>query len=245
MFLLHATLLHAWGISETGGLNYPSWSLSAEAFAYALFPILAVLIIKVRFTLLWSILFLVASMFFAQICWPEALRNPSDNLVFTRLENDFGALRIVPEFVLGLAIAKHAKSETNPLVWLSLAVFFILAGFGMDLDALVVLGFAALIGTGLSLNHDTPRIFRRLGELSYCIYMTHALVQIVGFKVIEKLFAFEDGSVPVAFIIPLLGLTMLCAWTMHIWCERPARLWILSLSKPESAGPKASRSFPM
>ena len=244
MFLLHATLMHAWGISETGGLNYPSWSLSAEAFAYALFPVLALLTLKCRYALVSSLLFLIIYVLLTQIFWPETLRNPADNLVFTRLENDFGALRIIPEFLLGLAIAKHAKSGPVNVAWFGGGIALVVVGFGLNWDAVVVIGIAAIIGAGVCANLKIPSVFHHLGQLSYCIYMTHALVQIAGFKLIETQFHFDDGAVPVGFVFPLLGLTLFCAQAMHIWCERPARLWILSLSKIESAVPKASRSFP-
>lgn len=245
MILLHATLLHAWGISETGGLNYPSWSLSAEAFGYALFPLLAFATLKMRFALAWSSIFLFSCMFFAQLYWPESQRNLEENLVFTRLENDLGALRIVPEFLLGLTIAKQTRSGLNSPIWFICGVALIVIGFGLNLDAMIVLSFAALIGSTVSANPKTPRILRRMGQLSYCIYMTHALVQIVGFKLIETLFLFEDGAVPVGFVIPLIAITMLCAHGMHIWCEGPARLWILSVSTSKSVQPKASHFSPM
>src|SRR5262245_62403748 len=35
------TLLHAWGVTASPGWNAPSWSISAEWFAYLLFPLLA------------------------------------------------------------------------------------------------------------------------------------------------------------------------------------------------------------
>jgi hypothetical protein len=35
------TLLHAWGVTNVVGWNTPSWSISAEWFAYLLFPLLA------------------------------------------------------------------------------------------------------------------------------------------------------------------------------------------------------------
>ena len=35
-------LLQAWGLGQGGGWNHPSWSISAEWFAYLLFPVFAV-----------------------------------------------------------------------------------------------------------------------------------------------------------------------------------------------------------
>src|SRR5262249_28401847 len=42
------TLLHAWGVTASPGWNAPSWSISAEWFAYLLFPLLAPALMWVR-----------------------------------------------------------------------------------------------------------------------------------------------------------------------------------------------------
>src|SRR5439155_16250973 len=42
------TLLHAWGVTASPGWNAPSWSISAEWFAYLLFPLLAPALVWVR-----------------------------------------------------------------------------------------------------------------------------------------------------------------------------------------------------
>src|ERR1700732_3351967 len=42
------TLLHAWGVTPKPGWNVPSWSISAEWFAYLLFPLLAPALLQVR-----------------------------------------------------------------------------------------------------------------------------------------------------------------------------------------------------
>jgi peptidoglycan/LPS O-acetylase OafA/YrhL len=36
-------MMHAWGITDVAGWNSPSWSISAEWFAYLLFPAAAAL----------------------------------------------------------------------------------------------------------------------------------------------------------------------------------------------------------
>src|SRR5690606_25968570 len=41
------SLTHAWGITDTLGWNYPSWSISAEWFAYILiFPLAGILVYR-------------------------------------------------------------------------------------------------------------------------------------------------------------------------------------------------------
>jgi peptidoglycan/LPS O-acetylase OafA/YrhL len=44
----HLTLLHSWGVTESLAWNDPSWSISAEWFAYLLFPLLAPAMIRVQ-----------------------------------------------------------------------------------------------------------------------------------------------------------------------------------------------------
>lgn len=104
MAVLHLSLLHAWGITPTGGLNYPSWSLSAEAFAYLLFPLLAAVVLRLRpgTAVALSTLSLLGFAGLLQSVWPVEWRPAAGDLVLTRMENDFGALRILPEFCLGL-----------------------------------------------------------------------------------------------------------------------------------------------
>ncbi len=245
MIFLHATLLHAWGITETGGLNYPSWSLSAEAFAYALFPLLALFISRRRFAVMWCAILLVVFIVFVQLYWPASLPNPTQSLAFTRLENDWGGIRIFPEFLLGLAIAKQTERRMNGFLWLALGLLLSATGLCFDYDGITVFGFAALIGASAKLHLTAPKLLGWLGVQSYCIYMSHALVQIVGFKMIERIFDYEDSKVPVGFIIPLMVLTMLFSWVLHLWCERPARRMILSFSEPKSVAPEVPRSFPM
>lgn len=242
MAFLHLTLLHSWGLTETGGLNYPSWSLSAEAFAYLLFPTLAAVILKVRNPIKTCLIFLVLSVVTLELFWPAVLRNPTDTLVFTRLENDFGVLRIIPEFTLGIAIA-HSYEKLRPtLIWVYVGTILIATGLIANLDLITVLGFAAFLTGCLVKNFTTVFVFRKTGELSYSIYMCHALIQIVGFKVIEASFGYDDGSVPTIFIFPMLGLTILCAMMLYFCVERPARHRILMLSTTKSAGPIETHS---
>ena len=37
----HLTLTHAWGLATSSAFNHPSWSISAEWFAYLCFPLFA------------------------------------------------------------------------------------------------------------------------------------------------------------------------------------------------------------
>lgn len=245
MALLHLTLTHAWGLTETGGLNYPSWSVSAEAFAYLLFPILGFLVLKTNLAIGWSLAFLALYIIGIEWYWPATLRTETDTLAFTRMESDFGALRILPEFILGIALAKDLDKIRLGGFWILGGVVLIATGLIANFDAITLLGFAVLLAGCAITNPRTGWVSQKLGEISYSIYMIHALVQIVGFKLIETTFGYDDSTVPVAYLLPMVGLTVLCATALHYGCERPARRWLLSLSKIEFGESKAERSAPM
>jgi peptidoglycan/LPS O-acetylase OafA/YrhL len=95
----HLTLLHAWGVLKVTGWNQPSWSISAEWFAYLLFPLLAPALIMIRdrvTALLVAVLALTGmAAIFAITCWS--------------LINELGApslTRLSGEFVCGAAICR-------------------------------------------------------------------------------------------------------------------------------------------
>ena len=244
MIALHASLLHSWGLTETGGLNYPSWSLSAEAFAYLLLPFLAwgVLHAGPRICVPVSIVILALAAMLFQVYWPQHLRPANGELVFTRLENDFGALRILPEFTLGLAVACTAEKGIRGPHWIWIGPLAIAGGLIAGQDLIVVLGFAALIGGLLMHDPKTPTNLHRLGEVSYSLYMCHALIQIAGFKIIETFWGHPDGAVPPLFMVPMVGLTLICAVGLYRWVERPAREALLGKSVRRFHRPATERS---
>jgi len=93
------TLTQAWGLSPLGGWNHPSWSISAEWFAYLSFPAFAVvawrLISRPRLALVFALALVVA----LNICFQAVAGFP-----LTKATLLWGALRIVPCFALGCAV---------------------------------------------------------------------------------------------------------------------------------------------
>lgn len=245
MIALHLSLLHAWGITETGGLNYPSWSLSAEALAYLLFPLLCALALRLRPMVLlnFATLSLVAIYIFIPMAWPDQ--------TFTRLENDWGVIRILPEFLLGMSVARVIKTpvkfrqprpKSAPLIGLSLAM--ITLGLGTDLDILCVFGFATGLAGCLVRDPGAHPALTILGTMSYSLYMSHALVQIVGFKLIEVAGGYTDSEVPLLFLVPMLGAALLVAAALYHGVERPARDWLVRQWPPANAAPSNARRRP-
>jgi peptidoglycan/LPS O-acetylase OafA/YrhL len=103
------TLLHAWGVTASPGWNVPSWSISAEWFAYLLFPLLAPALMRVRergIALLIAVAALVATtLLFMMADWS--------------LNTWVGApalTRVFGEFLCGAALCRAvALSDKSPL----------------------------------------------------------------------------------------------------------------------------------
>jgi peptidoglycan/LPS O-acetylase OafA/YrhL len=140
------TLLHAWGVTTSPGWNVPSWSISAEWFAYLLFPLLAPALMRVRergIALLISVAALAATAFlFTMASW--------------KLNSWVGApalTRVFGEFLCGAALCRAvALTEEAPVpigdilaTGAFVAILFgVLAVFG-DFTLFAFLAFAIFI----------------------------------------------------------------------------------------------------
>ncbi len=235
MVLLHLGLMHAWGVLPTGGLNFPSWSISAEAFAYALFPLLALAFFRLspRAALPMALSVFLIYCVGVEAALPESLRRPDGAMSLTRLAADFGILRIVPSFILGMGLARSLGTQPNRPLGAALTGAG-LAGMGASLaagqDILFILAFTGLLGGLLLWRPTAPAPLCFLGRISYSLYMVHGLVQIVGFKLIETLGGWPDGAVPVAFLPLMVALSLAAAWGLFAGVEQPCRRWLVRRS---------------
>jgi peptidoglycan/LPS O-acetylase OafA/YrhL len=191
-FALHLLLLHGWGFSSNLAWNFPSWSVSAEWFAYLAFPVVHQLVLRdgsPRRAGLVAVLAVAGLAAFEQL-------GPNGSLSYTY---EFALLRIGFEFVLGAALLMLAQPMllSVPYRGRTLRPHALLALAGaaactvIDLpDAACVACLAAAI---FFLAHPgdllgqllATRPFVYGGETSYAVYMTHALVQTAGLQAVR------------------------------------------------------------
>ena len=234
-------LMHAWGLAPVSGWNHPSWSISAEWFAYLSFPAFAWAAIKLRrrpelaVALALALVFVLNAVFLRFAGFP-----------LTRATIAWGALRIVPCFAYGCALyllwrSGAVQSRTAALAG---ALFFGAAlVFGAQAGApdpvLVAIGgglilfLASLSSTGSkALSHP---VLVYLGEISYSIYMVHALWDLVFANGAAAALHLDAKRLPLGlWLILLAGVVPLAAASYHL-VERPARErlreWRLSPNK--------------
>ncbi|MDP9026084.1 MAG: acyltransferase [Actinomycetota bacterium] len=240
-------LIRGWEPFPQQGWNFPAWSLSAEWFAYLLFPAVALLIAVVRRHRI-GLLLVLAGCLAAEGLGAWLL--PSFNGMPHPL------VRVVAGFVAGAAIFAIGAPRIRPGILavvglLGLALLITTAG-RIELDparAVVALLLAGVVVTGLATGGG-PAIrwlssgpLEYGGRISYGIYMIHGIVLMIFGALLAALVQKVPQEVvlqwPVVaraalLLVPLAIVVLLGALLYHA-VERPAQRW-LSSSKLVSTG---------
>ena len=223
------TLTQAWGLSPLGGWDHPSWSISAEWFAYLTFPLFAWVAWRLRARPRLAVL--LASVLVA------ALETGFERLAgfpLTRATIAWGALRIVPCFALGCAVylAWSAQPIRTPRTALAvsgalLAGIVATAQFGAP-DWMFVLLFGGFmfglagLASARSAFLSAP-LWIYLGEVSFSVYMVCIPWQLAFDKAAHRLLGLAEGALPLPlWLIQFFGVIP-AAMVIHHLVERPAR----------------------
>jgi len=229
----HLTLTQAWGLAPSAAFNHPSWSISAEWFAYLGFPAVAFAawFLRHRPILAVSLACLVVTALY--IVFDAIAGFPLTEATF-----QWGALRIVPCFLLGSALylAWRAGAVANPSVatagaaLASLTVIIAASFARSDVVIVIALGLLVLSFAGLGRDrhgHETgilsSRLLVYLGEISFAVYMIYVPWKWLWLKSVNALLGTDHAPLPffwwLAGLLALIPLAMLA----HHLIERPFR----------------------
>jgi peptidoglycan/LPS O-acetylase OafA/YrhL len=225
VFISTLTMTHAWwGVTITP--NLPAWSISAEWFAYLLFPVLCLIITRLRAA---PLIFVVAGCGLATM-WHEV--------------TDHHLIRVMAGFLVGMAtyqLSRHssrlARIPALGTVIVVLIVLWATLGAPPRLEIGILL-FAALILT-LSAERDwlcrvlSLKVIVYLGEVSYAVYMVHWVVRVIVRVALEKAGVLE--SIPPGLIVATyITVTMLAAILFYHFVERPWRRRLRRMLAPRT-----------
>jgi peptidoglycan/LPS O-acetylase OafA/YrhL len=243
----HLFLMQAWGWHDDLYWNYPSWSISAEAAAYLLFPWLCLAVMpagRMRAILLGA----------GCLAGLALLQAFELKQTFRNATYDTGAIRCLFEFVLGMLLYRaHRALSDLPAARAALlggdAAAF--GGFGALILAmhfgapeLLIVALCALVVLAASLNEGAfARLFSVrpllwLGAVSYAVYMLHAPLQSVWGPIATRL---PEGWIggPVlaaAYLAAFLVGLLVAAGLVHRFFEVPARSYLPQLAAAGFAG---------
>ena len=222
-------LVQAWGFAPQAAFNHPSWSISAEWFAYLSFPLFAWAALVLKNRPLIAVALAVG--FLAGL---YALFQNLAGFPLTQATIQWGALRIVPCFAYGCAL--HALWRARPTqnrvaavagAVVSTVAVVIFAANGAP-DALIVTGLGAVIfflartaQAGTETFSNTALVY--LGEISYSVYMVCVPWKIVFVNAASKVLQLNDEHLPLwLWLVFLGGVVPLAAISYHL-IEKPAR----------------------
>jgi peptidoglycan/LPS O-acetylase OafA/YrhL len=245
----HLTLTQAWQIVDGLGWNWPSWSISAEFFAYTfLFPLYAWIFRRSTFPVVCALLLVTwcAAYAYGQISGHG----------FKSFHS--GLLRITAEFLAGYLLFFFTRRyllngrQANCLFLVSVAGLAMLCLLPFSMEILLL---PLLAGVVLSLFYGSSvldKVFGNrsavyLGHISYSLYMVHDLINVITGQAV-KLAGFP---VPLAHDQALLllaalvvGTTIVAALGFHL-VENPFRSWMKKrLKKSAAPKPVAVRTAP-
>jgi peptidoglycan/LPS O-acetylase OafA/YrhL len=224
--------IQAWGVTNSLQWNHPAWSISAEWFAYLLFPFLAFQTAKLKNA--WSNLVVIVLCFAALFCTMQVFQMPTLNFLPA-----YSLYRVLFEFIIGCSLYNIYKSTgTLKLGWLSiLSVLGILAGsfyYVHDLylfACIVCLLFSLAHGKGMIANVLSIKPAVYLGEISYSVYLVHDFL-ISRLKGFENSLDFFDKGLGLNLLVLALYLVILAisASGLYHYVEVPARNFIKTFS---------------
>jgi peptidoglycan/LPS O-acetylase OafA/YrhL len=222
------TLTQAWGFAPVAGWNHPSWSISAEWFAYLTFPAFAAAAAAMR---RWPGVAVAGALAVLSILYVGFDRFAGFSLTSATFQ--WGEVRIIPCFLLGcgLFLAWRSGAAESRKAGFGV-VFFGLAAVGCAQirapDMLTVSAFGGLIITLAQVSKAGGRlgshpIFVYLGEISYSVYMVCIPWEVLFVNLAARTLHLTTKQLPLplwlVFVVTLVPIAALA----HHLIERPAR----------------------
>lgn len=232
-FLSNLLLIQAWGLHDSLSWNGPSWSISAELFAYLVFFVTTVTID--RRGRWWVPL----GLSIAGYSWLLAKHGSDFDYTY-----DYGCVRCLAGFNLGMVVyricpALRLSFASQSWLELATAVAAIVGIASASATSGIVgtmLSFALLVGVfSLPTDGVVGQLLKwppmpLLGRWSYSIYLVHALVIAVASNTVSRLLP-RDLIAPspvtaiIANVLLLAVVIAISRWTFER-IERPARDWM-------------------
>jgi peptidoglycan/LPS O-acetylase OafA/YrhL len=224
----HIALVQAWGVVGSDGWNFPSWSISAEWFAYLTFPVAFGAAALFRKAPLAGVA-AAAGLFWLLVAVVHRF-----DMVLIDMTWQGGAVRIIPSFLMGIACWMVGRAVTMPAlqsqIGVGISLAWVLAAASLRFPAELLwpglAGFVFFLAeTSKHENHSlmSSKQWVYLGEISFAAYMVHLPVDIVFYQVMERVFGEVQGMLAHGLGVVAIAVTWVVAALAHKLIENPAR----------------------
>lgn len=245
----HLLLLHSFGIHKIFTWNVPSWSISAEWWAYMIFPLMVLFLGKYKKMGIMILTAISIILYFSILYFLPRVNPFVPNLPVPHDLNvtyDFGYIRGIAGFIAGMItyvgfqqndIVKYFNKDISGILLILTTI--LLFHFGAN-DLIIVLSFILLV---LSIAANEKGIYtlfqfkplQYFGDISYSIYLIHSIAMFfLAVPILSKLgYIFKGpGSLQIPFFtglwvcaVYLVGILLISSLTYYL-IERPCRNWI-------------------
>ena len=230
-FVLNLFMAQTWGWQVNQSYNGPTWSLSTEILAYAVFWVLLPGLRRMPMGLALPVALGMFALVFGNVLPPGA---PAEALG-AKLAT---VVNCIGYFFGGVVVYGAALRGWLPVPRLVLlAVLLALAGYWLSglrvhgHDAAILAGtFAVLLATlaiDLVDRGDVLAPGRKLGDASYGIYLWHFPLQLALVLLVDATFGTRLVFRQPVFLVIFIGASLLAGFASHRWIERPAQRAIM------------------
>lgn len=238
--LLNLFLLQAWfpDIGISFGVNSIAWPLSSGLLFYLAFPLLMLVVGRIRPERLWAwagaVVAAVFAVPFVSLLLPDQALLPGA----TVSANQFWFISVFPpvrllECLFGMLLARIVQTGRRMPVGLGGAVALAVGAYALAplfwgelaLVAVMVVPLGLVIAAGADADTHNKRSWLAgramvwLGNVSFALYLWHAMVLTYG----HRLLGAAGFSTPVAIgvLVLLFGVTLLLSWLTYVLFEGP------------------------
>jgi peptidoglycan/LPS O-acetylase OafA/YrhL len=230
--ILSILLVQTWGLTRDLTWNFPSWSVSAEWLCYLLFPLAAVIGVRLsRGAIVAGILLLLAAV---AVIYFEVFDLKMNQPIGWR-----ALIRAATEFTLGCLLREfQARVRTEAWPWTAItfgvaAVWAASFYTPLPVEVVALPLFATLVLAGSVPGNVVSRIaswrpFVAVGTASYSLYLMQAPVE----KAAADLEQFLSPSRPLqsaAIVVTYAALLAAGSTLVHLLVENPSRRWLRGL----------------
>ncbi len=230
-------LIQAWGLTPGATWNVPAWSISAEWFAYLLFPLFALIGLKFMHRPFAGLLLGLGMFFILDLVYQALVGS-----YLPSATDNFGILRIVPEFLMGfmlylIGVRYSIKAGAVRIGALAVTVLALFLSAHLRLDerlvallALPLVFFLAEVSKVDRLDENQPNhgfdVTEYLGRVSYSIYLLHVPFFMAAYNLMDDVFGWIDGQLSTPLMLVLLAVFIpICMASYHL-IENPARYFV-------------------